>query len=82
MIKRLSFSKLLELRTANEEDQINDEVEKTSTRRQVTKSNLKEIQRIETAMYSNKAYFPGAIFYIFEKLNVFVKHCRLSVSLS
>ena len=36
---------------------------------QNSKSNLIEIQRIETATYSNKAYFPGEHFYIFEKLN-------------
>ena len=35
------------------------------------KSNLIEIQRIETATYSNKAYFPGKHFYIFEKLNIY-----------
>ena len=46
-------------------------------------SNLIEIQRIETATYINMAYFPGEhFFYIFEKLNVFVKHCSLSLSLS
>ena len=28
-------------------------------------SNLIEIQRIETARYSNKAYFPGEYFFIF-----------------
>ena len=35
------------------------------------------------ATYSNMAYFPGEhFFYIFEKLNVFVKYCSLSLSLS
>ena len=48
-----------------------------------SKSTLLEIQRIETATYSNKAYFAGEVFYIFKKLNVFVKHCySLSLSLS
>ena len=33
--------------------------------------------------YSNMAYFPGEhFFYIFEKLNVFVNYCSLSLSLS
>ena len=40
-------------------------------------SNLIEIQRIETATYSNKEYFPGEnIFYIFEKLNI---QCKVDI---
>ena len=38
-----------------------------------------EIQRIETATYSNKAYFPGEhFFYIFEKLN---NQCKVDIIL-
>jgi len=40
------------------------------------KSNLMEIQRIETATYSNKAYFRENIFYIFEKLN---NQCKVDI---
>ena len=46
-------------------------------------SNIIEIQRIEIARYINKAYLPGEFFfYIFEELNVFVKHCSLPLPLS
>jgi len=37
---------------------------------------LIEIQCIETATYSNKAYFPGEHFYIFEKLN---NQCKVEI---
>ena len=41
------------------------------------KSNLIEIQRIETATYTNKAYFPGEhFFFIFEKLN---NQCKVDI---
>ena len=53
-----------------------------NVKEEILKSNLIDIQGIKTATYSNKAYFPGELFYIFEKLNVFVKHCSLSLSLS
>jgi len=39
-------------------------------------SNLIEIQRIETATYSNMAYFLGEHFYIFEKLN---NQCKVDI---
>ena len=48
----------------------------------VESSNLIEIQRMDPLRVATWRIFREDVFYIFEKLNVFVKHWSLSLSLS